>query len=133
MQTEANLLNDIQRETDRRIAIANARPCKWIYSGNDGDDYWIPDCDQAEAFCFLGGGPVESHFHFCPFCGKSIEVVEPEPDAADDDADDDAELHPCQCGCGCKQEATVAFYTVPVCENCRDIAQFTDEHSGVPG
>lgn len=42
--------------------------CKWKY--DTVDEIWTSRCK--ENFRFHEGGPIESGFEYCPFCGKEI-------------------------------------------------------------
>lgn len=52
--------------------------CEWkeAKDGDYGDcaDYWDTGC--GDSFVFNDSGPKENNFEFCPYCGKTLEVIE---------------------------------------------------------
>jgi peptide subunit release factor 1 (eRF1) len=48
--------------------------CKW---SNHQSGVYETGCNEAHEF--MVDGPEENRFSFCPYCGKEIEVVTPEP------------------------------------------------------
>jgi rRNA maturation endonuclease Nob1 len=44
--------------------------CVWTFV--DSDEFWDTSCGQG--FCFDHDGPKENKYHFCPHCGKPIEL-----------------------------------------------------------
>ncbi len=45
--------------------------CDW----RDDGEKWDTGCGQAHQF--FTDGPVENHYRFCPYCGKSLKVRRP--------------------------------------------------------
>jgi len=43
--------------------------CQWQV---DEDGVWDTACDNRHLF--IEGGPKDNHYHFCPYCGKPLEV-----------------------------------------------------------
>ena len=45
-------------------------PCEWSFNG---DTHWTAPCGIT--WMFDDGGPIENEVHFCPNCGKHVEVI----------------------------------------------------------
>ena len=53
-----------------------AEVCKWTEEDPEWGR-WNSGCGQT--FCFdMSSSPDENDFAFCPYCGKPLEVIEPE-------------------------------------------------------
>lgn len=70
---------DLHRRQAETIAARPAEPsplaCVWELSDEEGDkDSWCTGC--GEAFT-LDGTPKKKGFEFCPYCGRTLEQVEP--------------------------------------------------------
>jgi hypothetical protein len=53
-------------------AHAQTPTCLW--TAQEEGSYWITQC--ANAHYFIDAGPLENHYHFCPYCGKPLFVVD---------------------------------------------------------
>jgi hypothetical protein len=62
--------------------------CQWTQEECDST-VWTAACDPVRLFEFNDGGPSDSHFRFCPYCGKPLrevaylDTIEDEDDAKD--------------------------------------------------
>ncbi len=50
------------------MTCEHPRCCWW----QDEDGVWDTACDNRHEF--IEDGPKENHYHFCPYCGKPLEV-----------------------------------------------------------
>ena len=63
---KSGLIDEIVEKVSRHTL---PDPCKWSQAA---DGVFVTTCGRA--FDFSDGGPDESGFSYCPFCGRSIVV-----------------------------------------------------------
>jgi hypothetical protein len=62
-----------------REKLNSLETCAWDH--DEDDCAWETECGQY--WQFTDGGPEDNHVRFCHFCGKLIDVLEPDSDAPD--------------------------------------------------
>lgn len=58
-----------------RGAAQHRPPCTWTNDPIDGG--WGTTCNRR--WLLVVGTPTDNYMHFCPFCGRKIEVKEAKP------------------------------------------------------
>ena len=48
--------------------------CRWVCDDDDAN-CWAADCAPDLLYTFNEGAPRDSHFRFCPYCGKPLVEV----------------------------------------------------------
>ena len=71
-------LNTLEAELEKRDGF-----CEWKL--NDyfhEDDYYDTSC--GETGCFMEGGIKDNNYKYCPYCGKEIKEITPDPPQEDE-------------------------------------------------